>query len=179
MSRYLATGRILLAIGGLTWFLWMRLVPSQNVIMSLQIDGSQMRSQFGKIFFRKYTPSRVLEVGSYEGASACFLVDEIASDRPLELHCIDTWANGIEHQKDGPVVIDMDAVKGRFDRNMERSQKSTPFIAWTYTSTRVILTLFWRSFWPEARLVTLISSMLTVHMPRRMSLRMRYYRLSF
>jgi len=77
-----------------------------------------------KDFFRNNKPNRVLEVGSCEGASACFLVDEIASDRPLELHCIDPWAGGIEHQKGGPVVIDTDvATKGRFDRNMEIAKK--------------------------------------------------------
>ena len=55
-------------------------------------------------------PSRILEIGSYEGRSACFLIDKL--NFPLEIHCIDTWKGGAEHQK-----IDMEAVKRRFDAN--------------------------------------------------------------
>ena len=72
-----------------------------------------------KDFFRKYTPSRVLEIGSFEGASACFLVDEIASNRPLELHCIDTWEGGIEHSEGRSAATDMPSVQLRFDRNIQ------------------------------------------------------------
>ncbi len=69
--------------------------------------------------FRNFQPSRVLEIGSFEGASACFLVDEIASNRPLELHCIDTWEGGIEHQEGGSFETDMHSVQLRFNRNIE------------------------------------------------------------
>lgn len=60
-----------------------------------------------------------LEIGSYEGASACFLVDRVASVSPLTLHCIDTWEGGIEHQRDGLVHTEMGAVEQRFLRNIE------------------------------------------------------------
>lgn len=59
-----------------------------------------------------------LEVGSYEGASACFLVDHIASRAPLTLHCIDSWEGGIEHQPGGPAPADMAAVEQRFHHNI-------------------------------------------------------------
>ncbi len=62
-----------------------------------------------------------LEIGSYEGASACFLVDRIAAHAPLTLHCVDTWAGGIEHQGDGSATADMDAVEERFHRNIQRA----------------------------------------------------------
>lgn len=55
-------------------------------------------------------PSRILEIGSYEGRSACFLIDKL--NFPLEIHCIDTWKGSAEHQQ-----IDMEAVKRRFDAN--------------------------------------------------------------
>jgi hypothetical protein len=35
-------------------------------------------------------PSRVLKVGSYEGASACFLIDKLADAGTIETHCVDT-----------------------------------------------------------------------------------------
>lgn len=59
-------------------------------------------------------PQRILEVGSYEGRSTCFLIDVL--DRPLEMHCVDTWQGSTEHKG-----IDMEAVKKRFDANVEAS----------------------------------------------------------
>jgi predicted O-methyltransferase YrrM len=61
----------------------------------------------------------VLEIGSYEGASACYLVDRIASHTPLTLHCIDSWEGGVEHQPEGFVPVDMNAVEQRFHRNIQ------------------------------------------------------------
>ena len=61
----------------------------------------------------------VLEVGSYEGASACYLVERIASQTPLTLHCIDTWDGGTEHQPDGSAPADMKRVEQRFHRNIQ------------------------------------------------------------
>lgn len=58
----------------------------------------------------KFGPSRILEIGSYEGRATCFMIELLK--RPLEVHCIDTWKGGAEHSE-----IDMDAVKARFDKN--------------------------------------------------------------
>lgn len=55
-------------------------------------------------------PSRILEIGSYEGRSTCFLIDVL--QKPLEIHCVDTWEGGAEHSE-----IDMAAVQKRFQRN--------------------------------------------------------------
>jgi len=57
-------------------------------------------------------PTRVLEVGSFEGASACFLIDTLARRHRLELHCVDHWQGGVEHADS-----DMAAVEARFHRN--------------------------------------------------------------
>lgn len=61
-------------------------------------------------------PTRILEIGSYEGASACYLIRKCASDYPLELHCIDTWEGGIEHVDRGE---DMKSVESRFLHNVD------------------------------------------------------------
>lgn len=58
-------------------------------------------------------PRRILEIGSYEGASACYLIQKLSDGTPLEVHCVDTWEGGVDHQG-----IDMGAVEGRFDRNI-------------------------------------------------------------
>ena len=55
-------------------------------------------------------PTRILEIGSYEGRSACFLIEKL--NKPLEIHCVDTWEGGAEHKN-----IDMTLVKKRFDNN--------------------------------------------------------------
>ncbi len=59
-------------------------------------------------------PSRVLEIGSYEGRSACFLIDRIAAQRPLELRCIDSWSGRLDYAAD----VDLASVEERFDCNI-------------------------------------------------------------
>lgn len=55
-------------------------------------------------------PKKILEVGSWEGNSTCFLMERLHG--PLEIHCVDTWEGGAEHKG-----LDMSAVKTRFDNN--------------------------------------------------------------
>lgn len=45
----------------------------------------------------QWKPARIVEVGSYEGRSATYLIDKVAQQRPIELWCIDTWDGGIVH----------------------------------------------------------------------------------
>lgn len=63
-----------------------------------------------------HPPAKLLEIGSYEGRSACFLIEECAKDRPVELHCIDTWTGGVEHDRAA-----MAQVERRFDGNIARA----------------------------------------------------------
>jgi predicted O-methyltransferase YrrM len=64
-------------------------------------------------------PTRILEVGSYEGASTCFLIDKLASEHDIELHCVDSWEGGITHQSGGAMEVDMNAVEENFRHNTE------------------------------------------------------------
>jgi len=72
-------------------------------------------------------PSRVLEIGSFEGASACFLIQQIAAARPLELHCVDTWQGGREHQPGSTAAADMKQVEARFQANVSTAVRSSRF----------------------------------------------------
>jgi cephalosporin hydroxylase len=65
-----------------------------------------------------HAPARILEIGSYEGASACYLIDTLAPHQPIELHCIDSWEGGVEHQAGGTAPADMSAVEARFHHNV-------------------------------------------------------------
>ena len=67
--------------------------------------------------FRTSQPGRALEIGCYEGASACHMIRRFARNHPLELHCLDTWTGGREHRPGGPYEADMVEVEARFDRN--------------------------------------------------------------
>lgn len=67
--------------------------------------------------FQGSQPGRALEIGCYEGASTCYMIRTFARNHPLELHCVDTWAGGVEHQPGGPFEVDMRLVEDRFDRN--------------------------------------------------------------
>ena len=62
-------------------------------------------------------PTRILEIGSYEGASTCYLIEKLAPSKALEIHCIDMWEGGIEHKKESGSEIDMSAVERRFHEN--------------------------------------------------------------
>lgn len=39
-------------------------------------------------------PAKMLEVGSYEGRSACFFLDRVLTHDKALLICVDSWANG-------------------------------------------------------------------------------------
>ena len=63
-------------------------------------------------------PTRILEIGSYEGRSAAFLIERCAASGPIELTCIDTWRGGVEHD-----AAAMGAVEQRFDHNLALARK--------------------------------------------------------
>jgi len=64
-------------------------------------------------------PIKILEIGSFEGASACYLIEKLAIDREIEIHCVDTWEGGIEHQPNGGAQADMSTVYSRFKQNIQ------------------------------------------------------------
>jgi predicted O-methyltransferase YrrM len=64
-------------------------------------------------------PKSILEIGSYEGASACFLIDTLGQDQELEIVCVDTWLGGVEHQAGGVAHANMNAVERHFDNNLK------------------------------------------------------------
>jgi len=66
-------------------------------------------------------PKRILEIGSFEGASACYLIEKIGEKHSFELHCVDTWEGGVEHKAGGEAEQSMSDVEHRFIRNVEIS----------------------------------------------------------
>lgn len=62
-------------------------------------------------------PTRILEIGSYEGASLCYLIDRLSPHKALEIHCIDSWQGGVEHQSGSVIEARMSDVEKRFIYN--------------------------------------------------------------
>ena len=62
-------------------------------------------------------PARILEIGSYEGHSACALIELCGAERPVSLWCVDVWwdwGEGAGAQ-----------VEERFDRNINLALSRT------------------------------------------------------
>lgn len=68
-------------------------------------------------------PSRILEVGSFEGRGACYFIGQAALNPQSEVHCVDTWGGGVEHGGE-----DMAAVEARFRHNTALALEATPKI---------------------------------------------------
>ena len=64
-------------------------------------------------------PTRILEIGSYEGASACYLIEALGQQKDIEIHCIDTWEEDLENKESGSAQTDMPAVEKRFQQNTQ------------------------------------------------------------
>jgi len=71
-------------------------------------------------------PRKILEIGSYEGASACYMIEKAASHTAIEIHCVDTWEGGIEHQAGGQAEANMPSVEWRFKHNTELAISNSP-----------------------------------------------------
>jgi predicted O-methyltransferase YrrM len=61
----------------------------------------------------RFNPKRFLEIGSYEGRSTCYLIETFGAKGPVDVHCIDTWQGGVEHDRTA-----MSEVERRFDHNV-------------------------------------------------------------
>ncbi len=66
-------------------------------------------------------PGKILEVGSFEGFSACKMIELFSPYNPIDLTCVDTWEGVIRH--DERVGGDHEV---SFHRNLEIARRDTP-----------------------------------------------------
>ena len=64
----------------------------------------------------------VLEIGSYEGQSTCFLIELYGRETENAITCIDTWRGSFEHSN-----ADFSKVEQRFDANTNLALETVPF----------------------------------------------------
>lgn len=69
-------------------------------------------------------PSKILEIGSFEGACICYLIEKLAHKHALEIHSIDTWDGSIEHKGEGFEAAIMSDVESRFKANISIAQEN-------------------------------------------------------
>lgn len=62
-------------------------------------------------------PKKILEVGSFEGKSTCWMIKNFALDNPLEMYCIDTWEGSEEHATLPELKNVMPNIEERFRKN--------------------------------------------------------------
>ena len=58
-------------------------------------------------------PTRILEIGSYEGRSTCYLIESCSRDHAIEVYAIDSWEGSVELNAGA-----MREVEHRFDANV-------------------------------------------------------------
>jgi predicted O-methyltransferase YrrM len=63
-------------------------------------------------------PIRILEVGSWQGGSALWLLDQVIAERGGSITCVDTWEGSSEHAFLGPLGLNLEEL---FDANISRS----------------------------------------------------------
>lgn len=66
-------------------------------------------------------PLRVLEVGTWEGNSACWLASHVACQEEDELVCVDSFAGSAEHLKCEFYAKDLKDLEARCRRNLARA----------------------------------------------------------
>ena len=83
--------------------------------------SDQVKSNFNDVF-GMVTPTKVLEIGSFEGAAVCYMLEKFAVSDPLDVHCIDTWLGSAEYTDqsfDDTRDINMSAVEERIRANTD------------------------------------------------------------
>lgn len=70
---------------------------------------------FTKINLVNVNSPKILEIGSYEGLSSRWFVENLFKGDDLVLYCVDTWDGSIEHKNGN---FDLDNLYNRFVNNM-------------------------------------------------------------
>lgn len=62
---------------------------------------------------------RVLEIGSWEGRSTCWMLDHLLTHPTARITCVDTFAGSVEHESLRQDVVQ--TIEQRFDQNVEKT----------------------------------------------------------
>lgn len=84
---------------------------------------TQTAAHWGQLFrnlkWNFEQPRTLVEIGSYEGASAVWMLEQLAQHPDTRLYCLDTFEGSIEHD-----AAEKDRLRQRFDYNINTSGKA-------------------------------------------------------
>jgi predicted O-methyltransferase YrrM len=80
------------------------------------------RNEFSwKSIINNIKPRRYLEIGSYEGRSAAFMIENCTHHKDFYIYCIDTWEGGVEHSN-----TNMSDIELNFNNNISVALTKSP-----------------------------------------------------
>jgi predicted O-methyltransferase YrrM len=82
--------------------------------LTFSTDDFSEFAQTWSALLAQFRPRRILEIGSYEGRSTCFIIAEATTFGSVDLHCMDTFGGSEEHRIS---KLDLSDLERRFDRN--------------------------------------------------------------
>lgn len=83
---------------------------------------NQNSKQVWDVLIPNIKAQKILEIGSYEGASLCYLIESLGKESDLEIHAIDTWEGGSDHMsKQIAQATPFRGIEKRFHQNVEES----------------------------------------------------------
>lgn len=97
---------------------------STNQVAKYQFENDWFSHNAEALFLliRDLKPSRILEIGSFEGLSTVnFILESLKYTDSIEIQCIDSWEGGQEHKE-----LQMSSVEARFLSNVELAKQSVP-----------------------------------------------------
>lgn len=95
-------------------FAAVRQIPSHARTYTITQDWFSQHIPAWEGILAQLKPRRVLEIGSYEGLSTTYIIEQCSTFGPLQLHCVDTWAGAADLSPEA-----MNGVEARFDRNVK------------------------------------------------------------
>ena len=87
---------------------WFELIRSDWEELTLSLRGKKLR---------------ILEVGSFEGASATWMLDHLMSHPESRMTVIDTFAGGMEHQENPTEKYELASLESRFWSNVSKCKQ--------------------------------------------------------
>jgi predicted O-methyltransferase YrrM len=104
------------------------------------------RKLFGRLSSRG-EPVRILEIGCFEGQSACWYVDNVMDHPDSTLCCVDTWGGGEEFQRSKSLQhIDFAVVEQNFMTNIARSKYPEKVSVMKSDSHRALAQLYMQGY---------------------------------
>jgi len=117
--------------------------------MHLNYDWITHQKQYITPLIESFKPKTMLEIGSFEGASTVYFLEEMTKYNDVQFISLDTWAGSEEHTG----IIDMSETERLFDSNVQEflenhktfSPRKIQFVKYKTTSLRGMCDLIYNN----------------------------------